>query len=175
MCAFLLAYQQAGVAMCLCGLINIKIMQIVKIEQNLLHHLDQLYILFDQYRIFYKKSSDINGAKKFLQDRITKNESVIFVSINEENAMTGFTQLYPLFSSTRMKRLWLLNDLFVDSKYRGQGISVALIDKAKEHCRITNACGLMLETTKTNDIGNNLYPKTGFVLDQDHNYYSWDV
>jgi GNAT superfamily N-acetyltransferase len=147
----------------------------IKIEQASLLHLNQLSILFDQYRIFYKKSSDINGAKKFLQDRIQENESVIFVSINEENAMTGFTQLYPLFSSTRMKRLWLLNDLFVDSKYRGQGISVALIDKVKEHCKLTNACGLMLETARTNGIGNNLYPKTGFVLDQDHNYYSWDV
>jgi GNAT superfamily N-acetyltransferase len=147
----------------------------IKIEQASLLHLDQLSILFDQYRIFYKKSSDINGAKKFLQDRIQVNESVIFVSINEENVMTGFTQLYPLFSSTRMKRLWLLNDLFVDTNNRGQGISVALIDKAKEHSKLTNACGLMLETAKTNDIGNNLYPKTGFVLDQDHNYYSWDV
>jgi GNAT superfamily N-acetyltransferase len=147
----------------------------IKIEQASLLHLDQLSILFDQYRIFYKKSSDINGAKKFLQDRIQGNESVIFVSINEKNAMTGFTQLYPLFSSTRMKRLWLLNDLFVDTNNRGQGISVALIDKAKEHSKLTNACGLMLETAKTNDIGNNLYPKTGFVLDQDHNYYSWDV
>jgi GNAT superfamily N-acetyltransferase len=147
----------------------------IKIEQASLLHLDQLSILFDQYRIFYKKSSDINGVKKFLQDRIQGNESVIFVSINEENVMTGFTQLYPLFSSTRMKRLWLLNDLFVDTNNRGQGISVALIDKAKEHSKLTNACGLMLETAKTNDIGNNLYPKTGFVLDQDHNYYSWDV
>jgi GNAT superfamily N-acetyltransferase len=147
----------------------------IKIEQATIHHLDQLSILFDQYRVFYKKSSDVAAAKKFLRERMEKNESVIFVSFDDKNVMTGFTQLYPLFSSTRMKRLWLLNDLFVDSNYRGQGFSIALIEKAKELCKETGACGLMLETAKTNDIGNNLYPKTGFSLDEDHNYYSWDV
>lgn len=147
----------------------------IKIEQATIHHLNQLSVLFDQYRIFYKKSSDVVAAKKFLRERIEKNESVIFVSLDDKNVMTGFTQLYPLFSSTRMKRLWLLNDLFVDSNCRGKGFSVALIERAKEHCKQTDACGLILETAKTNTIGNKLYPHTGFVLDEEHNYYSWDI
>ncbi len=145
----------------------------IKIEQATLHHLEQLAVLFDQYRVFYKKDSDIKSAKNFLCERIEKNESVVFASFNE-NVMTGFTQLYPLFSSTRMKRLWLLNDLFVDAAFRGKGFSIALIEKAKEHCKNTSACGLILETAKSNTIGNNLYPKVGFELDKDHNYYSWD-
>ena len=69
--------------------------------------------------------------------------------------MTGFTQLYPLFSSTRMKRYWLLNDLFVNENHRGKGHSKALIESAKELCRETKACGILLETDKTNEIGNN--------------------
>jgi GNAT superfamily N-acetyltransferase len=146
----------------------------IKIEQATINHLDKLSIIFDQYRVFYKKASDVVAAKKFLRERMEKNESVIFVSFDDKNVMTGFTQLYPLFSSTRMKRLWLLNDLFVHTDYRGKGFSVALIDKAKELCKETGACGLLLETAKTNTIGNNLYPRTGFVLDQEHNYYSWD-
>jgi GNAT superfamily N-acetyltransferase len=150
-------------------------MTMIKIERANIHQLEPLSILFDQYRVFYKKSSDVAAAKKFLRERMEKNESIIFASFDDKNVMTGFTQLYPLFSSTRMKRLWLLNDLFVDSNYRGQGFSVALIERAKELCKETGACGLMLETAKTNDIGNNLYPKTGFSLDDDHNYYSWDV
>jgi GNAT superfamily N-acetyltransferase len=82
--------------------------------------------------------------------------------------------LYPLFSSTRMKRLWLLNDLFVDKEYRGKGVSKQLIAAAKELCKQTNACGLVLETAKKNIVGNDLYPKVGFSLDKEHNYYSWD-
>jgi GNAT superfamily N-acetyltransferase len=130
--------------------------------------------LFDKYRIFYLKSPDIKQAEAFINERITNNDSEIFVCYDADNRMMGFTQLYPLFSSTRMRKLWLLNDLFVDEAHRGKGISVALIEKAKEHCVSTNACGLMLETAKTNVVGNNLYPKTGFSLDNDHNYYSWD-
>lgn len=147
----------------------------IKIEQATIEDVDKLAMLFDQYRVFYQKPTDLSGAKAFLIERINAAESVIFISINESKALTGFTQLYPLFSSTRMKRLWLLNDLFVDPNHRGKGISVALIDRAKELAKQTGACGLLLETAKTNKIGNSLYPKTGFVLDEDHNYYSWDI
>ena len=146
-----------------------------KVEQATLKNVDELAVLFDQYRVFYQKPTDLAAAKKFLRERLERDESIAYVSFNDKNAMTGFTQLYPLFSSTRMKRLWLLNDLFVDPDHRGKGISVALIDRAKELARQTGACGLMLETAKTNKIGNSLYPKTGFVLDEDHNYYSWDI
>jgi GNAT superfamily N-acetyltransferase len=107
-------------------------------------------------------------------DRIENNESIIFVAENEENNLVGFVQLYPLFSSTRMKKLLLLNDLYVNENYRGNGISVQLIDACKGFCKTTHSCGLILETAKSNEIGNTLYPKTNFVLDNDHNYYSWD-
>ena len=147
----------------------------VKVERAHLKNLNELALLFDKYRVFYNRESDIDAAKFFLRERMETKESVIFVSLNDETKMTGFTQLYPLFSSTRMKRLWLLNDLFVDSSHRGKGISVALIDTAKEYSKQTGACGLILETAKANKIGNSLYPRAGFVLDQEHNYYSWDI
>ncbi|MEP2670164.1 MAG: GNAT family N-acetyltransferase [Cyclobacteriaceae bacterium] len=137
--------------------------------------LRSLAVLFDEYRVFYKKDSDILSAQSFLKERIEKNESEIFVSFNEEGIMTGFTQLYPLFSSTRMQRFWLLNDLYVNGNYRRQGFSVGLIERAKALCRESGACGMMLETAKTNVEGNKLYPKTGFELDSDHNYYEWSV
>ena len=72
-----------------------------------------------------------------------------------------------------MKRLWLLNDLFVHPDFRGQGFSVQLIEAAKQLCIETNACQLTLETSKLNAIGNNLYPKAGFEIDSENNYYAW--
>ncbi len=89
--------------------------------------------------------------------------------------MVGFVQLYPLFSSTRMEKLWLLNDLFVIPNFRGKGISVELINQAKQLVKQTGACGLMLETEKNNIIGNNLYLKTGFVLSEGSNYYEYSL
>jgi hypothetical protein len=32
----------------------------------------------------------------------------------------------------------------------------------------------MLETAKTNEIGNSLYGKTGFQLNTEHHFYYWD-
>ena len=144
------------------------------IKKATLNDLEAVAYLFDQYRVFYQKPSDIKQAKVFIHERLTNNDSEIFVCYDAHHVMMGFTQLYPLFSSTRMRKLWLLNDLFVAEKHRGKGVSVALIEQAKELCIATDACGLMLETAKTNMVGNNLYPKTGFSLDNDHNYYSWD-
>ena len=135
--------------------------------------LPQLSDLFDQYRIFYRKESAVEEAKRFLEERIQRNESIIFVAAEKEQLL-GFTQLYPQFSSTRMKRIWLLNDLFVEKKQRGKGISRQLIERAKQLVEDTNAAGLLLETEKTNSIGNILYPSAGFVLNEANNFYWWE-
>ena len=134
--------------------------------------LDQLSILFDSYRVFYGKESNIDISKNFLESRLSNKDSEVFIC-EFDNILIGFVQLYPLFSSTRVSKYWLLNDLFVDSKYRGKGYSKLLIDKAKELVKKSNACGMMLETEKSNKIGNNLYPKTGFKINNQSNFYEW--
>lgn len=135
--------------------------------------LEQLGELFDGYRIFYRNSSDFEACKAFLSERLKNKDSKIYVCEKDRNQIVGFVQLYPLFSSTRMKKLWLLNDLFVDPAFRGQGISIRLIEKAKELVKKSSACAMLLETEKSNLIGNNLYPKTGFELNRDSNFYEW--
>lgn len=132
-----------------------------------------LVALFDAYRVWYEKPSDPAGAMAFLKARMENQESIVYLAFEGEQAV-GFTQLYPLFSSTRMKRLWLLNDLFVDAEHRGKGISKLLLDRAKTLARETGACEVMLETAKTNDIGNQLYPSAGFDLGTDFNWYHWE-
>lgn len=134
--------------------------------------LSQLAELFDQYRVFYNKESDIPAAESFLKERIEKADSEIFVA-ESEGDLVGFVQLYPLFSSTRMKRYWLLNDLFVNENHRGKGFSKELIKEAKELAKSTDACGVLLETGKSNDVGNKLYPSCGFEIYDEVNFYEW--
>ena len=62
------------------------------------HDVNELSILFNLYRVYYKKNSDVETAKKFLTERILKKESIIFIA-TRENKIVGFTKLYPLFSS----------------------------------------------------------------------------
>ncbi len=130
--------------------------------------------LFDNYRVFYRKTSDLNAEINFLSERMKNNDSKIYVAEKEDD-LVGFVQLYPLFSSTRLKKLWLLNDLYVYPNFRGQGISLQLINRAKQLVKDSGACGMFLETEKTNTIGNNLYPKAGFKKNETSNFYEWNV
>lgn len=137
-------------------------------------HVDELAKLFDAYRMFYRKPGDIAGAVKFLNERLERKDSIIYLATESNGDLAGFTQLYPLYSSTRMQRLWLLNDLFVRPESRGRGYSKLLIERAKALAIETGAAGLTLETEMTNHIGNRLYPDVGFELDTEHNYYFWE-
>jgi hypothetical protein len=80
-------------------------------------HLDGLSSLFDHYRVFYGQTSDREGARTFLCDRLQHKDSVIFVAIAPDG-YAGFTQLYPSFSSVSMGQVWILNDLYVSESYR---------------------------------------------------------
>ena len=136
--------------------------------------LSQLAQLFDEYRMFYHKTSDISGAEQFISERLENEDSEIFV-VEEDGKLGGFVQLYPLFSSTRMKRYWLLNDLYVNSNSRGKGYSKVLIEEAKVLCRTSDSCGMYLETGKENMIGNQLYPSVDFKKYDEVNFYEWEV
>jgi len=145
------------------------------VQKANLSHLDDLATLFDAYRVFYGKYTNIPAAKQFLTARMHQEESIIYVAEDPNYAVVGFVQLYPLFSSTRMQKLWLLNDLYVRPSSRGNGISIQLIDAAKKLVYETQACGLILETEISNTIGNKLYPRAGFSLDQATNHYFWNA
>lgn len=137
-----------------------------------LEDLETAATLFNNYRVFYRQEDDYEKCKKFIQERLDNEQSNIFIIYVADKA-AGFVQLYKLYHYIKLKKQWLLSDLFVDPDYRGKGLSVALIDRSKQWCEETGACGLMLETEKTNDIGNKLYPRCGFEYDGNHNYYYW--
>lgn len=136
--------------------------------------LEELSVLFDQYRQFYRQETDLTAARKFMLERLSSNDSKLFIALKSGTGIIGFTQLYPLFSSVRMKKLWLLNDLFIVPVFRGIGISKLLLDRCKLFARESNAAGLILETEKSNHIGNQLYPKCDFKINTISNFYYWD-
>lgn len=150
-------------------------MKTIELKRAGLEDLDLLIPLFEAYREFYQQSPNPVAARHFLRDRILADESVIFTAQTGDVKTIGFVQLYPIFSSTRMKRLWLLNDLFVDKGFRQMGIAERLIQKAQEYALATKSAGLILETGRDNLPGNSLYIKCGFHKDQEHNYYHWST
>lgn len=64
----------------------------MEVFQARFEHLEEVSKLFDQYRIFYKSSSDLEAARKFIQERFQKGDSIIFV-VSDDGRIVGFTQL----------------------------------------------------------------------------------
>ena len=126
--------------------------------------LDALVPLFDAYRVFYAQPSDPVRARDFLAERLAKGESAVLVAERGPSTV-GFTQLYPIFSSVRTARTWLLNDLFVVEGARRGGVARALLDAAAAFAREHGAAGLMLETTRDNAAARALYRAAGWHED----------
>ncbi|MDO4262628.1 MAG: GNAT family N-acetyltransferase [Deinococcus sp.] len=126
-----------------------------------LDDLDTLSELFDEYRVWYGQPSDPGGARTFLQERLLLGESVILLALLDDRP-AGFTQLYRSFSSVRMRRLWILNDLFVRADVRGQRVAVALLDAARDLAVQGGARGVILETAGDNLAAQRLYDRYGF-------------
>lgn len=129
--------------------------------------------LFDAYRCFYEQESNPLGSERFISDRLLNDESVIFVAEAADRTLLGFTQLYPLFTSVRMQRVWLLNDLFVAEKARRSGVASALLDAAQEFGRHDGAFGVLLETHRTNEPARALYERQGWQLNEKTVYYEF--
>lgn len=133
----------------------------------------ELAALFDAYRQFYEQDSNIVAADHFISDRLLNDESVIFVAEGAARNLVGFVQLFSLFTSVRMQRLWLLNDLYVDDAARRKGVASALLDAAQTFGRDDNAAGLLLETHIENDAARALYEKQGWKLNEKTVYYEF--
>jgi ribosomal protein S18 acetylase RimI-like enzyme len=145
----------------------------MKIITATLKELDITAKLFDEYRVYYERDSDIEGARKFLSERMHNRESVIYLALDEYGIGMGFVQLYFSFTSVGMKNLLILNDLYIHPNFRKMGVAEALINKCKELAKNTRSVGLILETRNDNINAQNLYHKTDFIKDTEHTYFFW--
>lgn len=133
--------------------------------------IEQLAVLFDEFRQFYAQTSDIDGAKNFLKERMQNNESIIFVAQNEDK-LIGFIQMYPTFSSVSMMKDMIMNDLYVFPEFRKKGIGKALLETAKKFGRDNKYKGLWVETANDNP-ARALYESLGWEKDVAFVHYYW--
>lgn len=134
-------------------------------------HLEEVSKLFDQYRMFYKSSSNYEAARQFLRERFEKRDSTIFVA-SIGGCIVGFSQLYPSFSSVSMKRVGILNDLFVDEGYRGNGVAKSLMSAAENFARETGSVRIVLATQISNVAAQSLYESCGYAKDEEFYHYA---
>jgi ribosomal protein S18 acetylase RimI-like enzyme len=136
--------------------------------------LEALARLFDDYRQFYGCSSDVPAARKYLLERFTNEESVLFIALEGERSV-GFAQLYPSFSSLSLARIFILNDLYVSPEGRRKGVGTQLLHAVDQYAKERGAVRLTLSTAATNLPAQALYRSEGWKKDEQFVVYWYDL
>lgn len=142
--------------------------------QAVLADLDDIVPLFDGYRQFYGRSSDMEAARDFLISRFNHSESVLFIA-RVDGVAAGFTQLYPSFSSVSLARTFILNDLFVNEYFHRQGVAKSLILAATNYAKKLGAIRLTLSAATTNEKAQGFYNSLGWDLDEQFFVYHFSI
>ena len=145
------------------------------IRKATLSDLDSIYPLFNKYRLFYGKSDNLRLSKKFISDRLENDESIVIVAQCSHNNTVGFVQLYPTFSSLSVKKVLILNDLYVKGEYRNQGVGELLMNFARKYAIEIGAISLSLETSIENKVAQYLYEKLGYINDKKTLHYQLTI
>jgi GNAT superfamily N-acetyltransferase len=148
---------------------------IYAVRQATILDLDRLVPLFDAYRQFYRKPSDLDLARQFLLERFRHNESIIFLAVRQDGRAVGFTQLFPSFSSASAARILILNDLFVLPDARRMRAGSLLLSAAAAFGRAVGAVRLTLSTEITNEAAQALYETEGWTRQTDFYVYNFTL
>lgn len=143
------------------------------IRKVTLADLDILTPLFDQYMVFYKKESNFEKHKTYLEARLQNNEATIYIAFDDDNQAIGFTLIYVTFSSVRLSKILILNDLYVSAGIRNKGTGEQLILQTLAYAKETGADLVRLRTAKDNEIAQGLYHKMKFVRDEQ--FFTYDL
>lgn len=123
--------------------------------------------LFVKYREFYGELPYPDSSRAFLEKRLRRKESVIYLALpdDDDTKLLGFCQLYPSFSSLSLKRVWILNDIYVAEDARRQLVADHLLRAAKKMAKETHAVRLRVSTSASNEVAHKTYESIGFHQD----------
>jgi ribosomal protein S18 acetylase RimI-like enzyme len=147
----------------------------LNIHPATINDISQLAQLFDAYRQFYEQTPDILVAREFIAERLNKQDSKIFVAVNQDQKLVGFCQIYPSFCSVAADKIGVLYDLFVDASARKTGAGRALMLAAQEYATNNGFARLDLSTAKTNINAQKLYESLDWVRDEVYFSYSKEI
>ena len=143
----------------------------IVITKATMEHYKDVGALFDLYRQFYKYKTNLKASTKYIKDRINQNESFIFICFYKKEP-AGFVQLYETFDSLNINKKLILYDLYVDKKYRKNGIGRKLMDKAKKLAKFKKIQNIELSTAKNNKKAQSLYESLDYKRDKEYyNYF----
>ncbi|MDR7073534.1 GNAT family N-acetyltransferase [Fictibacillus barbaricus] len=139
-------------------------MTAIQIRPAVLEDLVPLRKLMFSYIVdFYKskkpESDKVEELIQHLLDHHTDGKQ--FVAETEDGTLAGFATLYYSFSTTRVKKIAILNDLFVDSSFRGAGLGEELFQYVLAYTKKEGFAYMSWQTAADNKPAQALYSKMG--------------
>lgn len=128
--------------------------------------LDALARLVDAYRAFYEAPPDEPAARAFVRERLERGDTQFFVARDERGRPIAFAHLLLSLDTLALRRIGILEDIYVDEAHRGAGIGGALLAEAERYARERGLSRLTLSTAHKNRVAQRLYLNHGYVPDQ---------
>jgi ribosomal protein S18 acetylase RimI-like enzyme len=141
---------------------NVVIRTAMKQDVSELHELMMQYIV-DFYQQPAPKEKDL---KDLILHLLENPPSGLQFVAEHQGELVGFATLYFTFSTLKVKRQAVLNDLFVIPNARGKKIGEKLFQACLEYIRENDFASMTWETAKDNKIAQSLYNKMGGKLSE---------
>ncbi|HVZ57113.1 MAG TPA: GNAT family N-acetyltransferase [Chitinophagaceae bacterium] len=137
--------------------------------------LSHLTRLLHAYRLFYQKAGQEEAEYAFLQERLTREDSLIYLGFSEQDPEypVGFAQVYHAFSTVQLGPILILNDLYVEEAFRGRGLGTKLIGAVIRYMEDTGCRKILLQTNRDNYVAQRLYERMGFIQESHSHFYEY--
>jgi ribosomal protein S18 acetylase RimI-like enzyme len=134
----------------------------IEIERVTLDTFEAAVPLFVAYRVFYEQDEDVESTRAFLRARLERDESFVFLAL-VDGMPAAFAQVYRSFTSVKLGESLVLNDLYVDERYRRCGLGRVLCERVIALGRERGSVSIELSTAVSNEQAQRLYEQLGFV------------
>jgi ribosomal protein S18 acetylase RimI-like enzyme len=101
-------------------------------------------------------------AKANLVSELSKRPNAFTVIAYVDNKPAGLINCFFGFSTFKCKPLVYIHDVVVLSEFRGQKISLKMLQYVEAHAKENDCCKMTLEVLEGNEVAKNAYLKFGF-------------
>ena len=132
------------------------------IEDINIKNIDEVLPLIRKYQEFYK-IENINDNKNkdfFLQFGLDTDLGCLF-TFRKDSRLVAFATVYFTYASSIINKVAVMNDLYTEKEYRGQGIAKQLIVYCEQYAKSKNAVRLQWVTAKENETAKKVYQSLG--------------
>ena len=120
--------------------------------------------LIRAYLEFYKARQPEENALEAFIDRVEADpQRGAYLVAEQDGRMVGFAGLYGTFDTLLAAEILVMNDLFVDERYRRHGVGQALFDASRRYARDHGYVRLDWVTAKENRVARRFYDRNGGV------------